>query len=406
MSLALPRLRTAPQHETATGTSAGRPGPAHHPPEPARSALRRTRPRTVAALLGCAAVAAYTGLRMPSGWTATLQAVSLQDGFHRRFLIGSLLHPIASRTGYPYLLFAAVSFAVLAGLVAVLVYAAATTRHPARRYLVMAFLLLPTGGYLFHEVGYFDQVLYLLLFGALWLLARGRVHAAGLAVAAATTVHEITVLTVLPLFLLAAARTLPPRRALTAVLPATVAGLVVLLVPASSAGATGNLGGTLAADHFPVRTDALDLFGRTQTDSWQLFSPWEVLVFLLPLTVVLGAAVLCFARGTRLGGRPLALLSLAAALAPAALAFAGWDMERWAFLLVANFCVVTWFWLGERPSPARPFPYAAAACALLVTVHVPLTYFDGYQPRELTGKAMSTFVDDVTSGRFTHTPTR
>ncbi|MGR7000900.1 hypothetical protein ACU686_27250 [Yinghuangia aomiensis] len=211
----------------------------------------------------------------------------------------------------------------------------------------------------------------------------------------------------LPLFLLAAARVRSrPAAPSPRSLPATVAGLVVLLVPASSAGATGSLGGTLAADHFPVRTDALDLFGRTQTDSWQLFSPWEVLVFLLPLTVVLGAAVLCFARGTRWAvGRSPSCRS-PRRLAPAALAFArlghgtlGIPARR---ELLRRHLVLA----RRTPEPRTAVPLCRGRIRAFAHVHVPLTYFDGYQPRELTGKAMSTFVDDVTSGRFTHTPTR
>ncbi|MDI2125035.1 hypothetical protein [Yinghuangia seranimata] len=349
-------------------------------------------------------MAAYTGLRMPSGWTATLQAVSLQGGFHRRFLVGSLLHPIASRTGYPYPLFAAVSFAVLAGIVTVLVRAAVTARNPARRYLVLGFLLLPSGGYLFHEVGYFDQVLYLFLFASLWLLARGRVLAASLLIAAAATVHEITVLTVLPLFVLAAVRSLPTRRAVASVLPAAVVGAVVLLVPASSGGAPRALGTVLSAHGFPVRSDALALFGRTQSASWHMYSPWQAFLFLLPLVLVVGAVVLRVCHQAGSGGLRLTVLSAGAALSPSMLALAGWDMERWAFLLVANFCIVLWFWLGEHPVPMRRFPYGLPMAALLLTVHVPLAYFDGYQPRALTGKSVTTFVEHVTSGRIVHTP--
>ena len=58
------------------------------------------------------ALALYTGFRVPNAWSATLDSVSLFGGFHRRFVVGTLLHPLAVATGYNYWVFAAWSFAV------------------------------------------------------------------------------------------------------------------------------------------------------------------------------------------------------------------------------------------------------------------------------------------------------
>lgn len=362
--------------------------------------------RTVGLVLGCVAVAAYTGLRMPSRWAVTLQAVSLQDGFHRRFLVGTVLHPVAAPAGYPYAFFVAFSFVVLGVLVAVLGRLAVRTRKPAQRLLIMVFLLLPTGGYLFHEIGYFDQIVYLGLFAALWLLFRGKVAAASLVTAATATVHEIALLTVLPLFFLAALRELPVRRALAAVAPAVAVGFVVLAVPASEAGAPTRFERVLMGTGFPLRSDALDLFGRTQTDSYQYFDPWDIFVFLWPLAVLVAAGVLVFAR---VGRRPMRLtgVSLAAALAPVMLAAGGWDRERWAFLLIANCCVVLWFWLDDHSThEITPAHIGVVLALLLVASHVPLTYFDSYQPRVLTGPGIGDFWHDIASGGFFDTPRR
>lgn len=360
--------------------------------------------RTAVLVLGCVAVAAYTGLRMPSRWAVTLQAVSLQDGFHRRFLLGTVLRPFAAPAGYPYELFVAVSFVVLGALVAVLGRLAVVARKPAQRLLIMAFLLLPTGGYLFHEIGYFDQIVYLGLFAALWLLFRGHVTAASLVTAAMVAVHEITLLTVLPLFFLAALRELPVRRALTAVAPTVAVGLVVLAVPASGAGAPERFERVLIGTGFPLRSDALDLFGRTQTDSYQYFDPWDIFVFLWPLALLTAAGLLVFAR---IGRRPARLtgVSVAAALAPTLLAAGGWDRERWAFLLIANCCVVLWFWLDDHGThEITPAHVGVVLAVLLVASHVPLTYFDGYQPRVLTGPELGGFWHDIATGSFFDTP--
>src|SRR5205823_13462099 len=103
-------------------------------------------------------LATYRGFRMPGDWAVTLEAVSLTDGFHRRFLVGTLLHPLAVVTGYAYWVFAAAALAVLAAVLAVLAAAFFRARHPGHRLLIAGWLLLPSGGFFFHEIGYFDQV--------------------------------------------------------------------------------------------------------------------------------------------------------------------------------------------------------------------------------------------------------
>jgi hypothetical protein len=311
-------------------------------------------------------LAAYRGFRLPGDWAVTLEAVSLTGGFHRRFLVGTLLHPLALATGYAYWVFAAAAFAVLAALLGVVAVAFARARHPGRKLLVAGWLLLPTGGFLFHEVGYFDQLLYLLLFAALWQLPRRPAVASGLMTAAVFT-HEIAALTVLPVFAVVLLRRFSLRSTAMLLVTPVVAELAVLALPASSTGAVARLETTLATADFTPRADALALFERTQSQSWQLYSITEVLLCVAPIfaVVVVGALL-----------QRLDALAVAAVAAPALLAFAGWDWARWGFLLVVNFAVVLWL------SPAlRPLPLLAAAVLL---AYLPLPYFDGQHPRELS----------------------
>ncbi|MGW9206298.1 hypothetical protein ACWGR4_04845 [Embleya sp. NPDC055664] len=376
--------------------------------DPPRRRLSAPTRRTLL-LVACVLLAAYTGIRAPSAWTATLQTISLQDGFHRRFVVGTVLHPVAEATDYPYALFAGTSFVILAALLAVVVVAAARTRVPARRALVAGWLVLPTGGYLFHEVGYFEQLLFLALFGAWWLLARGRVIAAALVMAVAVCVHEIAMLTVIPLFTLLVVDRLPIRRAAAVLLPAVLVGGTVLLVSPAADGAAPGLQARLREGGFPARADVFEIFGRTQAESLRMYEPFEVLWFLVPLAVLLAAApALAFAGGTVVG--PRRLLAIAAAVAPLVAAFAGWDTHRWAFLLLANTAVVAWWWLGQEPPDAAPSRvrsrHRVLVAAALLCVHVPLAYFDDFAPRELTGPGINAFVEDSISGDLLRTPTR
>ncbi|MGW1995300.1 hypothetical protein [Embleya sp. NPDC001921] len=353
------------------------------------------------------ALAAYVGFRPPSAWTATLQSISWQDGFHRRFVVGTVLRPLAEWSGYAYGVFAAASYAVLATLVAVLVVAAVRTRVPARRALVAAWFVLPTGGYLFHEVGYFEQVLFLALFGAWWLVARGRWVTAAAVIAISVCVHEIALLTVVPLFTLIVLRALPLRQAVAAVVPSVLVGALVLTLPPTTNGATRRLTLRMSGADFPARSDVLEIFDRSHAQSMRMYAPLDVLSFLAPSGLLLAAALaIAFSPIVVAGLHRLA--AIGAATAPVAAAFAGWDVHRWAFLLMANSAVVVWWWLGvEAAGAVRPaVRYRVLVAAAMLSVHVPLTYFDGFTPRGLTGTQVSAFVQDATSGDLLRIPRR
>ena len=349
-------------------------------PIPAPAPAKRPAQGVTTALFAVAvALAGYTGFRLPGEWAATLEATSLTEGFHRRFLVGTLLHPFAVATGYDYRVFAVASFAVLGGLLAAVAIAFFRSPDGSRRMVIIAWLLLPTGGYLFHEVGYYDQVLYLLLFGALWALHRNRPGIASALLVLSVTVHEIALLTVLPVFGFAVLRKFPFRRACVFLAPPAVAGLVILAVPSAAPGAVDRLGNTLAGANFSYRTDALSLFGRSQSQSWGIYSITDVLLYLVPIAVVVIGGFLLVHRPSG-----AAVLPVAAIAAPLLLAFGGWDEARWGFLLVSNFVVVLWLWLGNRGRELKMSQLGALTAVLLILTHIPMPYFDGYSPRVIT----------------------
>ncbi|MBE8517062.1 hypothetical protein ILP97_05985 [Amycolatopsis sp. H6(2020)] len=330
-----------------------------------------------ALLLVVLSIAGYRGFRPPSGWAVTLESVSLADGFHRRFLVGTVLRPFAALFGYHYAVYAVAAFAVLGMVLTVVVVAFFRTSSVSKRFLIIGWLLLPTGGYLFHEVGYLDQVLYLLLFAALWALRRNRPVSAAALVVASVLTHEIALLTVVPVFGVVLLRKLPFRKACAVLAPSAAAGLVVLTVAPAEAGAVQRFQQVLADAGFPYRDDALGLFDRTQAQSWQLYSITDVLLYLLPILLVVVAGFLVLRRPSA-----ATLLPLAAAVTPVLLAFGGWDEARWGFLLVTNFVLVLWLWQGRRELDLQRF--GALAAILLVLTHLPLPYFDGYRPRDIT----------------------
>jgi hypothetical protein len=364
----------------------------HAPPRLPQLIIRRL---GISALVISLALAAYAGFRLPNAWSATLAAVSITDGFHRRFLVGTLLHPLALLSGYDYRLFAAESFAVLALLIAALAVAIVRTRSLARRALIIVWLLLPTGGFLFNEVGYFDQWLYLLLFTAVWLLRRERFTAAAALVAASGLVHEIAILTTLPIFMFAAAQQLPLRRAIRASAPAVAVNLLALVVPPASPGAVARLTSALRTANFTPRREALALFERSQSQSWQLYSVPEILAHLAPAALLL-VAVFLFWQQTSRARAPSSTIALGcgAIVAPAFLALAGWDVGRWAFLLVSDFVIVLWLSVDED-APTGWNVAAVLGFLTLIALFIHMPYFDEYRRRELTWESGRAFIQQV-----------
>lgn len=352
-----------------------------------------------------AGVALYTGFRVPNDWTATLDAVSVTEGFHRRFLVGTLLSPLAALTKDDYWLFAATSFAVLAALVTVAGVALWRAELISQQALVVAFFLLPTGGFLFNEVGYYEQVLYLALFLAIWLVNRDHPVIAAAIMAAVVFVHEMAILSVLPVFALIALRRLGCRRALGAVLPAVALNGVILLVPSAATDAVSRLGAQLSRANFPYRVDALALFNRTLTQNWQLYSVVHVLVYLVPLALFLIGIFLLLRSTDR---SPASIIdttvSVLAIGAPVALAFAGWDTQRWELILVANFFLVLWANLERSREELSPPQIAVLVAALLIVAHVPVYFFDSTQPRAMDWPDFKLLVRQVMDGALFRIP--
>jgi hypothetical protein len=355
--------------------------------------------------------AAFTGFRMPNLWSATLYTISLPDGFHRRFLVGTLLRPLSEAFDYSYWLYATVAFAILGVLVVVLVAAALRVRLVSQRFLVVAFFLLPTGGFLFHEVGYLDQLLYLLLFASIWTLRRSTWYVAPVLMTLAVCTHEIAVLTVIPILGFVALKDLPLRRAIAVVAPPVLAGGVILLVPTIDAGAVHRLRETLRVANFAPRPDALNLFQRSQSFTWKLYSVRDVALFLSAIAVVAVAAfVLLYWIGSRVQRRRFSLLYVALAVgaiaAPVLLAFAGWDEFRWAFLLTSNFLIVLWIWLGDTGRELDPLQWAIFAAVVLMTLHSQWLYFDGFEPRSVRVSAVEDLRAQIEDGTLVEIPRR
>lgn len=350
--------------------------------------------RTAGLAVGLAIlIAAYTGIRMPDRWSVTLQAVSIFDGIHRRFLVGTVLRPFALLFGYDYRLFAVFSFAVLAALLWIIARAAVRSELWSKQLVVIAWFLLPAGGFLFDEVGFLEQVVYLLVALAVWQAGRGRLRVAAAVLALTPCVHELAILSAVPLAGAIWLRTLPPRKVAALLAPAIAVAGIILLVPHTPQAAIDHLEAAWNRAGFAYRADALQLFVRTQAESWELYSFSAALRLTLPVI-----AVLLVATGLYAERRDHAAYAgaLGAVIAPLLLIYGGWDINRWQFFAIANFTVLIWVAIDRELAPRA---VAILVVVALLLLRMPMGFIDA-RPRELDVRGVATFADDLTSGAF------
>jgi hypothetical protein len=352
-------------------------------------------PRTIsyglAALLSLAYVAAfYTGFRMPSLWTINYYIPGFFDGIFRRGLLGTLLYPLGDLR-FSYYLIVGIQFAVLAALNVVIITHVFKANIGVRAAYIL-FLLAPTGAYLFHEVGYIDQLLYLMLF--LVLVLRNVVIVSVL-LALSIFVHELAVFTIIPIYM---AHKIITREKLTRLaLPAAACAAAFLMVyfflqTADSAVTDAFLQKLAEKAEYKVRVDYYNIHENTFTGSRAQLYYQKHLILEFCLVVALGA-VIAFARSQPATTirRKLLLFGagMAACTSPLLLGFLGWDTSRWIFLAFCSSFVMLYLWRASL----RPPHYAAVGVIMaLFLTFGDLRYFNKYTPRSSDFQSIADFV--------------
>ena len=332
-------------------------------------------------------LAAYTGFRLPNLWSVTLYNISVQDGGLRRSLLGTLLSPLWEAFEYSYWVFASVAFAILVALLVAIAFVGWKVKNDAQRFVIVLWLFAPTGAYLFHEVGYLDQLLYLLLFFSVWMWSRWNAFVAILPVALSIFVHESAMVTTVPLLLFFVILKYGFSKKLSAfILPSAAAAIVALQgswTDGQSASTIERLSNTLP---FAFREDAVLLFDMGVRDTWAYVNQVPGLNIAAPYTIAIGLFwLLQGLRNRGLVSKPLMIPTLAfiASIAPFILIAGGYDIYRWVFLVLANFALATYWWLGQSSRSHDLADLALGALPFVLLFYAPLMYFDDYAPRSL-----------------------
>ena len=335
-------------------------------------------------LLGANLLALYTGLRMPSLWSINYFIASATDGFHRRALLGTMLSLLGDQRLH-YAFVASIQVGLLALLDLVILWAGWRSRKRFGWPLAL-FLIGPCGGYLFHLIGYVDQLLYLLLMAMLLI---GASWVSALLLVLSMLAHEMTLFTVVPVFVAVQWWRGVPWMRLAAVLAPCMlvfAGISLMGQAADPQRIDQFLAHLKVVADYPVREDYYDIFRHTISGLHICFSKVHVPDAVMAVLMA-GVVGLAMSQAASEGRQRLAfVVGLCATGAPMFLGFFGWDIYRWIFL---SFCSGMLLLYTVRDTLKRWVPWALACIWLLQWQVGQMAYFDFMAPRAWQPYAVS-----------------
>ncbi|MFZ4771796.1 MAG: hypothetical protein ACOYLO_16565, partial [Ferruginibacter sp.] len=136
------------------------------------------------------------GFRMPNLWSINYFIPSMFEGFYRRSLLGNVTFFLGDLR-FQYHSIAAIQFAIFITLNIVIIRACIKCGDQFKWFWIL-FLLSPAGGYFFHEVGYVEQLLYLLLFAAIVSPSK---FIGAVVILGSIWIHEMALFTTIPLYI-------------------------------------------------------------------------------------------------------------------------------------------------------------------------------------------------------------
>lgn len=319
------------------------------------------------------------GFRMPNLWSINYFIPSIFEGFYRRSLLGTATFFLGDLR-FQYHTIASIQFAVFIALNIVIIRAC-IKRGDQFKWFWVLFLLSPAGGYFFNEVGYIEQLLYLLMFAA---LASPSKLLGALVMLGSLWIHEMALFTTIPLYigyLLLQQR--PWKEIFTLIATSMICfGILYFFFQTT---APENLSQFLSsaaqvADH-PIRQDYYTIFSNKfigQRFQWY-YSINEIknIVLIAPLWIIAAYGFSTSAKSS-FQKIPLFISGLIICFCPLILGTFGWDVHRWIFLSIAStLCCI----YGISNKLSTRLLWILFALFALFSIFTNLEYFDGYTPR-------------------------
>lgn len=342
-----------------------------------------------------------TGFRMPNLWSVNYFIPSIFDGFYRRSLLGTLLQPFGDlKFNYYFIVSIQTSIFLLLNYLII----KHSIKHDRFKWMFAFFILAPTGGYLFHEIGYVDQLLVLILMAAIYVK---KPVISNLLLVASLFIHEMALFFTIPLYL--ASRIYQGEKAahiaVTAALCLAFFALIYFFFQTSkTADIVAFVERLENAAKYPVRVDYYTIYLHELTGERQqiYYNKREALniFILLPLFLLVGAVF--SRRATSRGGKLfLACAGAGAAASPLLLGLFGSDTSRWIFLSVSA-ATFSMYLAREHLTALDVKIWAFILVVFLLFSE--LIYFDEYSPRQRIENGLPHFFLHDVAKELTHFP--
>ncbi|WP_040508134.1 hypothetical protein [Leptospira wolffii] len=331
----------------------------------------------------------YRGFRLPNLWTMGYFVPSYFDGIYRRAFGGTFLY-LFGELRFNYYFILGVQILIFLALNLLILKAIFKSSYQIR-ILFALFLLSPAGGYFFHEIGYIDQLLFLILGVAISLRNQ---YAAYSLIAISPLFHEEALIIVFPCYYLSFFfRESQVVSKWKWIYPIAFASLLfIIIVSVRSKGdaiAEFTMKWALNAN-YPPRFDYIASVLATKTTAFAALHYTEHQIGSLAITVFAGVIASFTASQHDFGKKQNLLFCVAILCAslPLSLGFIGWDTSRWIFLSLSASLLV--FYLARKYLRGFLF-YASVISIVLFSMQVRLRYFDGFEPRKLNPTAIEAF---------------
>lgn len=320
-------------------------------------------------------IAFVNGARLPSLWSINYYLPSFADGIFRRSLAGSLLSFLGD---YKYHYWAIATIQILLFSILNYIIVRRIKDQKILRWFFVLFLLAPTGGFMFHIIGYIDYVLYLVLFLAISLKNK---WLANIIILSSLFFHEMALLTIIPLYL---AYRIYKKEDLKKVVGFGLFSLLTFLiisvffkdVPAETI--SGFVTKLQQKGDFNIRYDYYELFGVTY------YKIWYTKEYLFQVLLLSSIYLICYLLQTKnidskdkFSQLIISLISIFACVAPLFLGLSGYDINRWVFLSITN----SLFILSLFPTKIYQYQKLLFATMILFISIGFIGYFDQKHPR-------------------------
>ncbi|MBL0687650.1 MAG: hypothetical protein JJV94_07495 [Sulfurospirillum sp.] len=257
--------------------------------------------------------------------------------------------------------------------------------------VISLYLVSPAGAYLFHEVGYIDQLLFLVLFISIATFKKYKIFSITL-FSSSMLIHELALFTTVPIFftyLYLSTKNL--KKSILYITPSLVLFLLVYMFFQTVPSDAIQLFKEKISNYsnYKFRNDFYTIFTNTFTGARnKLYYGINSLNQILLLAFLISTTTLIIYR---LSNKQiiLSLLVFSTGLLPLTLGLFGWDLSRWYFLSLSSLTVVfVIILIHYRTTFTEIFSIQSTVILyfifyILLISNMHLRYFDGYKHRPM-----------------------